>query len=108
MTLAFAAEIIGNDDFSRTRDHDLLALGIRHVTHIAGLEANGTGRLGFDGARHGGTRRSTADVEGTHGELRTRLTDGLRSNHADRLADGDARAPTQIAPIAGAAQTVTR
>ena len=30
-----------------------------------------------------------AGVEGTHGELGTRLTDGLRGDVADRLADGD-------------------
>ena len=34
-------------------------------------------------------RGRTTDVEGAHGQLGARLADGLRGDHADRLADVD-------------------
>ena len=46
-----------------------------------------------------------ADVEGAHGELRSRLADGLRRDDADGLADVDHVATGQIAPIAQDADT---
>lgn len=44
--------------------------------------------------------RRTADVEGTHGELRAGLADGLRRDDADRLADVDEVAAGKVAPVA--------
>ena len=35
------------------------------------------------------SRCGTTDVEGTHGELRARLADGLRGDDADRFAELD-------------------
>src|SRR5262249_3667305 len=51
------------------------------------------------GAALGGT----ADVEGTHGELRARLADRLGGDDAHRLADVDGRAAGQVAAVALAA-----
>src|SRR5690606_29523661 len=50
--------------------------------------------------------RRAADVERAHGELRTRLTDRLRRDDADRFAHVDGRAAGKIATIAGAADAV--
>src|SRR5690606_25833308 len=50
--------------------------------------------------------RRAADVEGPHRQLRARLTDRLRRDHADRLADVDRRAARQIAPVALAAHAL--
>ena len=50
----------------------------------------------------------TADVEGTHGELRARLADGLRRDDADSLAVVDRGAPGQVAAVAGGADAVLR
>ena len=45
-------------------------------------------------------RRRAADVEGPHRELRARLADRLRGDHADRLAEVHELAARQIAPVA--------
>jgi hypothetical protein len=45
-------------------------------------------------------------VEGTHGQLRTRLADRLCGDNADRLADVDRRTATEIAAVTLGAQTV--
>ena len=44
-------------------------------------------------------------MEGTHGQLGTRLADGLRSNHTHSLAVVDQTTTTQIAAVAHGAQT---
>src|SRR5690606_29979103 len=76
VTLALTVHVVGNDQFGRTRDDNLLALGVGDVAHIAG-ETDGTRRLRFHAACHGCTRSRATDVERTHGELRTRLADRL-------------------------------
>src|ERR1700690_3349246 len=58
-----------------------------------------------------GRRRSrgrTTDVEGTHRQLCSRLTDRLRGDHPDRLADVDQPATRQIASVALRTHAVTR
>src|SRR6185437_2164650 len=50
--------------------------------------------------------RRTTDVEGAHGELGTRLADGLRRDDADRFADVHGGAAGEISPIALAADAV--
>lgn len=51
---------------------------------------------------------NTAGMERTHGELSTRLTDGLSSNNTDCLANLDLSMVSQIAPIALNADTKLR
>ena len=55
-------------------------------TWMLSTAANGTG--------------GTTDVEGTHGQLRARLTDGLRGDNADRLTNVDAVTTSEIAAVA--------
>ncbi len=50
--------------------------------------------------------RRAADVERAHGQLGARLTDRLRGDHADRLADVDRRAAGEIAPVARGADAL--
>jgi hypothetical protein len=45
-------------------------------------------------------------VEGTHRQLRARLADRLRGDHADRLADVDQRTAAEVAAVALGAQAV--
>ena len=52
-------------------------------------------------------RCDTARMEGTHRQLGTRFPDGLSSNGADRFADIDLAAGTEVAAIALRADTVT-
>src|SRR4029077_17250247 len=60
----------------------------------------------LDAARGRGPRCGTADVEGTHGELRARLADQLRGDDAARLADVNRAPARQIAPVAARAHPV--
>src|SRR6185312_3585627 len=50
----------------------------------------------------------TTGVEGTHRQLRTRLTDGLRGDDTHGLADVDRLAGRQRAAVAGAADAQLR
>ena len=56
----------------------------------------------------GDSRRRTADVEGTHGELRAGFADGLRGDDADRFAAFDQPARRQVASIASHANAALR
>src|SRR5690606_31691825 len=105
VTLALAPAVVENDDLARTRNGHFLALGVGDVTH-GQRKAHGTGRLGLDRTGHGRAGSRAADVEGTHGELRTGLADGLGRDNADGFALADHGATAQIAAIAVRAQAV--
>jgi hypothetical protein len=66
-------------------------------------KTDGSGCLGFQPRLLRNSRCRTADVEGTHGELRARLADGLRGDDADRLADVHRRAAGKVTAVAMAA-----
>src|SRR3546814_2413234 len=52
--------------------------------------------------------RRTADMEGTHGKLRARLTNGLRCDDAYGFTDVDRRTASKITTIAFAAHAHLR
>src|SRR5205823_9189250 len=56
----------------------------------------------------GNARRGAADVERTHRELRARLADRLGGDDADRFADLDELAASEIASVAAAADSAAR
>src|SRR5690606_24089418 len=62
--------------------------------------------LDLDAVLSGGPAGGTTDVEGTHGQLGTRLTDGLGSDNTHRLTDVDQVTTSQVATIAGGAHAV--
>ena len=105
VTLALTTVFINNHHLAGAGDDDLFVLGIGHVAHRRG-KAHDTGAVSFDLRSHRRPRRRTTNVEGAHGELRSRLADRLRGNDADRLADVDHGTPAQIAAIAFGAQAV--
>ena len=76
------------DDHVAIADHDL---GVERCFDI-----------GLLGAALGGA----ADVESAHGELGSRLADGLRGDDPDRLADIDRRTARQITAVAFGADTL--
>ena len=100
MRRALATVIVDDRQLARPRHRDAtpariddrrqLAIFDRAVRHR--LEVRGLVELG-----------GAADVEGPHRQLRARLTDRLRGDDADRLADVDRRAAGEIAPVAGGA-----
>jgi hypothetical protein len=105
--LPLATVVVGDQDLAGTGDDDLLALGAGDVAH-GRSEAHDARAVRLDLAGNGRARRCTTDVEGAHGQLRSRLADRLCSDHADRFADVDRRTTTEVAAITLGAQTVTR
>ncbi len=105
MTLALAAMIVRDQHFTGTGNDNLVALAVGDVTH-GRREAHRTVRFCFDARRDRRTRCCTTDVEGTHRQLRARLTDRLRRDYTNCLARVDQRATTKITAIALATQTI--
>ncbi len=93
-----AIAIVLEDDLQVAPHDHRDALRIRHHVAIADLHRGVARRL--DARLLGAALGGPADVEGAHGQLRTRLADRLRGDHADRLADVDRRAAGQIAAVA--------
>ena len=107
VALALAVVAVEDDHFAGTRDHHQLALGVGDVAH-RGVEADDAVGLGFDAVGHRRTLRRTTDVEGAHRQLRARLADRLRGDHAHRLADVDQPAAAEIAAVALGADAEAR
>src|SRR5450631_3506688 len=72
------------------------------------VQPDGALRLDLDAVGRRRPRRRAADVERAHGELSTRLTDRLRRDDADRLADIDAVTTAQIPAVALSANAIAR
>ena len=97
--------VIHHNDFTGTRNHHEFTLGRLHEAHCF-IEAHRAGRLGLDTRCNCSTGRRTTNVERTHRQLRTRLTNRLSCDNADRLACVNQRAAAEITTIALGAQTV--
>ena len=98
VALHFAALLVDDGDLPALAEHlshtfavpDFLHAGEDHAAVMLRLEVRTFDFLG----------RRTADVEGTHGELRAGFADGLCRDDADRLADVDEVAAGKVAPVA--------
>ena len=106
MTLALTAMFVLDDDLAGTGNHHQFALAIGHITH-GGVETDVAVGLGFHAGGHRRTRRCTTNVEGTHGQLGTGFTDGLRRNHTHGLTTIDQTATAQVATITTGADAKT-
>src|SRR6185437_11450062 len=99
----FAALFVHDgDETVPVHDHQVANLGLHrlqidkaHNAVVLGLQA---GLLGDSGSR-------AADVEGTHGELGAGLADGLRGDNAGRFSQFDQAPGSQVASVAGDADT---
>ena len=106
VALLFAATVVHNRERARAvhgHQHAVLAFnGVQveeaHEAVVLGVEA----RLVLHAAG------STADVEGTHGELGARLADGLRGDNAAGLAELDHAAGAEVAAVAERAHAAAR
>ena len=103
VALTLASIVIVNDNFTRSRDHHQLALGVGHIAHRC-IETDHTVGLGLNTGRDRCTRSRTPNVERSHGQLCPWLTDGLRSNHTHCLTNVDQATATQVTSIALGAQ----
>src|SRR5690606_35478021 len=105
--LALASGVVGDQHFRRPGDDDLFARAVGHIAHLRGEARHAVGfRLDLRGLR--GTRSRAADVESPHRELRARLADRLRGDHAHRLADVYQRTAIQVAAVALGVQAPAR
>src|SRR5262249_54059798 len=77
-----------------------------HGLHV--MEADHSLVAHLDAGRRCGPGGRATDVEGAHGELRTRFADRLRGDDTHGLADRNRPAACQIAPVAMRAHTVAR
>ena len=94
----FAAILGVNGDGAVLVEHDPVA--VERLDRAQVVEATVAVVLGLDHRLLEGLRRRAADVEGTHGQLRAGLADGLRGDDADRLAELDHLAGGQVAAVA--------
>src|SRR5690625_7978398 len=69
------------------RYHEQLAVGSLNNLHV--VKPYATAMFDLDAIDCRRTRCRTTDVEGTHGQLGARLTDGLRGDNANRFPDID-------------------
>ena len=100
----FTAVGVFNNDFAVARQNSRMAVLIDDRVIV--FELQHTGKRNFNRSLLGRLGSGTADVEGSHRQLRTRFTNGLRGNDADRFADVNRRTAGQIASIAGSADAV--
>ena len=107
VTLPLTAVVVGDQHFAGTGNDDLRTLAVGDVTHGGG-ETDGTVRLRFHRRCHCCTRCRTTDVEGTHGQLGTWLTDRLRCDHTDGFAGVDQHAAAEVTAVALGAQAEAR
>ncbi|KAG1197274.1 hypothetical protein G6F35_012839 [Rhizopus arrhizus] len=106
VTLTLTAVGIEHRDFTRARHRHQRAVGVLDRLEVAELDR--AGGLDGDVVDRSSSRRRTTDVERTHGQLGTRLTDRLRGDDADRFTDVDQVAAGQIAAVAATADTEGR
>src|SRR5690606_14600874 len=105
VALALATKVVGNGQLAGTLHDNDVAVGTYHV--LDAVQANGTAIFYHHVVDGRSPARRTTDVEGTHGQLGTRLTDGLGSNNTHCLTDVDLVTTGQIATVALGANTVT-
>src|SRR5580692_1924058 len=87
VALALAAEIIDHADFTRARHRNQVPLLMLHRLDV--VEADEALVAHLNTARRRRSRRRATDVERTHRELRSWLTDRLRGDDTNRLTDAD-------------------
>ena len=83
VAFTFPTHMIKNRQFTRTRYRDQGAIGAVH--HFNVVEFDHTIRVDLNIVLSRLTRCCTTNVEGAHGELSTRFTNGLRGNNTNRF-----------------------
>ena len=83
MAVLDRTELIHNEELRLTRGYNHLALSIGDKLGVLDLDLTGTADSSTRLSNSTGC--STTDVEGTHGQLSTRLTDGLSGHYTNSL-----------------------
>src|SRR5208283_2111821 len=98
IALAFASLLVHHRNRALTiHDHQVASLRL-HRLQVD--EANQTVALGIEARLLRNSRRRASDVEGAHGELRSRFADGLRRDHTGGLAQFNQSPGGEIASVA--------
>ena len=98
MACFFTAFIVTQQHFTGAAHYDQTTLAIFHHVFVGEFQFRIV--AGFNRRLFCTPLRCTTDVEGTHGELCTRFTDGLSSDNTHCFTEVDRRAACQIAAIA--------
>src|SRR6202035_887750 len=98
VTLTLAAKFIDHADLTGARHRHQVALLVLHRLDV--MEPEHTLVTYLDAARSSGSGCRTTDVERTHRELCTRLTNRLSGDNTDRLTDADRATARKIASVA--------
>src|SRR5580698_602895 len=106
VTLFFAALFVNDGDQARAIHRDVGATATFDVLEIHELDDAVVAR--FESGTLGNAGGGSADVEGTHGELRAGFADGLRGDDADGFAEFDHAARSEVAAVAQSANTASR
>src|SRR5690606_4171260 len=104
VALTLTTELVGHGQLTGAGNRYQVAVDTLDVLQV--VQTHHTAVLHLDAVGSRGTAGSTTDVEGTHGQLGTRLTDGLRSDDTDRLTDVDAVTTSQVAAVALGADAI--
>src|SRR5208282_4564060 len=98
VALALPALVVDHGDGTlAVHDHQIAGLGLDRLNAD---EAHAAVGLGVQARLFGHSRCRTTDVEGTHGELRSRFADGLRRDNSRGLAQFDQTSGGEITSIA--------
>src|SRR5690606_14523572 len=95
VALALATELVGHGQLAGTGYRHQVAVGALDVLQVVQTDRAAVLDLDVVGSR--GSAGSTTDVEGTHGQLGTRLTNRLGGDNADCLTDVDLMTTRQSA-----------
>src|SRR5690606_6222948 len=104
VTLALTAEFVGQGQLTGTGYRHQRAVITGHVLQVA--QADSTGALDLYAVLGGGPAGGATDVEGTHGQLGTWLTDRLGGDDTDCLTDVDLVPAGQVTTVTGRAHAV--
>ena len=104
VALTLTTEFVGNRQLTGTRHGYQIAVGALYVLQI--VQTDGAAILHLDAVCSRGPACRTTDVERTHGQLGTRLTDGLGSDNTDRFTDVHLMPASQVTTVALGADTV--
>src|SRR5262249_12421791 len=95
---ALAAPVVGHADLAVAVRRDQVAVAVHDGAEVVVL--HDAGALGLVLGRFDDAARRTADVEGSHRELRARLADRLRGDDAHRLAELGQPPGAEVAAVA--------
>ena len=105
VTLTLTTEVISNGQLTGTGYCNQAAIYTLNVLQV--VQTDSTAILHLNAVSSGGPACRTTDVERTHGQLCTRLTDRLGSDNADSFTDVHLVTTSQITAVALGADTET-